>query len=112
MWYDPAKPDGVPRMATATTPSLTEFDLFLRLWDKEKMTPTLARHILKLDFAPADDARMHELARKNQDGAIAPDELRELDAYVRVGVLVSTLQSRARKLLKAKIPARAAKRDG
>lgn len=64
------------------------------------MTPTLARHILKLNFDPADEARVHELTVKNREGEITSDELRELDAYVRVWTLVSTLQSRARLVLK------------
>jgi hypothetical protein len=93
-------------MATSPTTGSPEFDMFLRLWDKGKMSATLARELLKINFAPEDDERMHELARKNQDGEITPDELRELDAHVRIGILVSILQSRARQVLKTKADAK------
>jgi hypothetical protein len=72
----------------------------LRVWERQKLTPTLARHVLRLDFSPEDKARMHDLATRNQAGEISPAELQELDAHIRVGTLLSILQSRARKLLK------------
>ena len=86
-------------MANAST-SLADTDIFLRLWERQKLTPTLARHLLRLGFSPEDKARMHDLAVRNQAGEISESELQELDAYIRVGALLSILQSRARKLLK------------
>jgi hypothetical protein len=89
-------------MATATPPPtpLADTDIFLRLWERQKLTSTLARHLLRLGFSPEDKARMHDLAVRNQTGKISPSELHELDSYIRVGTLLSILQSRARKLLK------------
>jgi hypothetical protein len=92
-------------MATAppTPTSLADTDIFLRLWERQKLTPTLARHLLRLGFGPEDKARMHDLAVRNQAGELNNSELQELDAYIRVGALLSILQSRARKLLKQSV---------
>ncbi len=80
----------------------SDAELFLRLWDKQKLTPTLARHLLKIEFGDQDRARMHELAQKNEEGELSPAEQREFENYVRVGTLLSILQSRARKRLKSR----------
>ena len=57
-------------MATAfpAPTSRADLDIFLRLWERQKLTPTLARHLLRLDFGPEDKARMHDLATRNQAG--------------------------------------------
>ena len=94
-------PDGVTMPTTASSPSpKTQGDLFLRLWDREKLTPTLARHILKLGFSPDDLERIRDLSVKNRAGTLTQAERRELDEYLRVGMQLSILQSRARKHLK------------
>ena len=83
------------------TPNATsEGELFLRLWERQPLTPTLARHVLKLGWSEADDARMGELAEKNRESELSPVERHELDTYVRVGLTLSVLQSRARKRLR------------
>ncbi len=84
---------------TTNRTSTLDTELFLRLWDREQMTPSLARHLLKMNFSDEDAGRMDELADKNQEGEITPAELEELDNFVRVGTVLSILQSRARKLL-------------
>jgi hypothetical protein len=84
------------------TPALTELELFLRLWDRAEMTRASARQVLRMEFTAAEQERVHELSVKNQEGAITPAELEELDAFIRVDLFVSTLQSRARRLLKEK----------
>ena len=45
---------------------------------------------------------MKALARKNREGRISCAELNELDSYVKAGDLLAILQSKARKLLKAR----------
>ncbi len=75
--------------------------MFLRLWDARKLSPTLARHLLELEWSPNDESRMRELRDKNRKGEIDAGELRELDNYVRIGTMLSILQSRARKTLKS-----------
>jgi hypothetical protein len=77
----------------------SEAAIFARLWqtDNGEMAPEAARLILTLGFSQDDRARMHELAVKNQEGAITPEERQELDSYVKVGDLLAILQSMARK---------------
>ncbi len=80
----------------------SEAAIFARLWDAREtgLSPELARHVLKLQFLDEDKARMHELAVKNQEGKLSPQEQEELDNFVKVGDLVAILQSKARKVLK------------
>jgi hypothetical protein len=91
-------------MATARDPELdaTEGAIFARLWESHEdgLTPELAQHILKLKFPERDQARMHELATRNQDGELSAAELREFDNYIKVGDLIAILQSKARQRLK------------
>jgi hypothetical protein len=89
------------QMIVTVSPTLEQPDAFLRLWDQQKLTPTLARHLLKLGFNAADKARIHELSAKNQGGTIAADEQRELDNFLRASMTLSVLQSRARRFLRA-----------
>jgi hypothetical protein len=80
----------------------SQVTLFARLWDspKAKLTPTVARHILRLGFTDEDKARMHELLERNRSGGITPQEIEELDNYSHVGNLLSILQVKARRALK------------
>ena len=102
MWYRNVRKTGPIIVITTLPPSATtlDADIFLRLWNKQKLTPTTARHLLKLEFDENDRQRMHALAEKNRDGGINPEELAELDHFIRVGMVLSILQSRARALLK------------
>lgn len=65
-----------------------------------RMTQSAARRILEMAFTEEEKVRMHDLALKNQAGALSPAEQAELDNYCRVGVTLSVLQSRARQVLK------------
>lgn len=87
-------------VANRTLDATSDTAMFLRLWDGAKLTPTLARQLLKLGWSPEDEARMRELAERNREGRLDGDEAKELDNYLRVGMTVSILQSRARKALK------------
>lgn len=81
-------------------PKPADWSIFLRLWDQKKLTPSVARYLLKLDFEESDRRRMQELTSKNKEGEISSRELKELDEYVRAGTLLSILQLKARRLLK------------
>jgi hypothetical protein len=59
------------------------------------------KHLLRLSFDDREKARMHELSERNQEGTITPEELHELDQFVRVGMVLSIMQSRARQQLKS-----------
>ncbi len=62
----------------------------------------LARYILTLGFNEEDQARMRELAERNQEGALASDEREELQNFVKAGHLLALLHSKARRSLKAR----------
>ncbi|HEV3117003.1 MAG TPA: hypothetical protein VGY58_08130 [Gemmataceae bacterium] len=90
----------------ATTPAdktkMTEFAIFARVLSNHKadMSPPLARYVLTLGFSADEQARMDDLAVRNQDGRLTPDEHEELMSYVRAGHLLALLHSKARKALK------------
>jgi hypothetical protein len=67
---------------------------------KGEMAPDLARYILTVGFSSEDQARMTELAARNQGGELSPEEQDELPRYVRAGHLLALLHSKARKALK------------
>ena len=66
----------------------------------EEMSPTFARKVLKLGFNQADQERMADLAERNQNNALTPDELAELMEFVDAGHVLSILHSQARLSLK------------
>lgn len=90
--------------ATKDRTATSEVAVFSRLLTngRREMGPQLARYILGLGFSAADQARMQELAEKNQAGPITPQERDELFSYVKAGHLLAILQSKARKALKKK----------
>lgn len=68
--------------------------------DQDNLPIGAARAILQLDFDDADRARMHELAGKNQEGTLLPDERADLEAYVHVGLVLDLFRAKARLSLK------------
>jgi hypothetical protein len=93
----------VMRMATHTA-GTSEFAIFARLLSnhKEEMSPRLARYVLTLGFNATEQARMKELATRNQDGGLSAGEHDELMSYVKAGHLLALLHSQARKALKTR----------
>jgi hypothetical protein len=67
--------------------------------DKGNLSRDLARYILTLGFDEADQARMQELATRNQEGGLSGKEEEELLNYVKAGHLLALLHSKARKSL-------------
>lgn len=87
---------------TATTPLPTsELAIIGRLLDTDKggLSPELARYILTLGFGEEDQARMTDLASRNQEGNLGEQEKQELNGYVKAGHLLALLHSKARKAL-------------
>jgi hypothetical protein len=80
----------------------SETAIFGRLLTNAKghMSPALARYVLKLGFGADDQARMVDLAGRNQEGRLSPAEHETLMNYVRAGHLLAFLHSRARTTLK------------
>jgi hypothetical protein len=103
LWYADDEDHEESAMSKTETASRTsEAAIFARLWETEngRLSPELARHVLRLSFSEEDKARLHELAVKNQEGRILHQERDELDSYIKVGDLLAILQSKARQLLK------------
>jgi hypothetical protein len=86
---------------------VTEADVFSRLIDvsNPSLTPEAAAGILQLGYSESDHRRMAELADKSAEGALTPDERRELESYVFVGDVLSLLKSKARLSLQKHSPA-------
>ena len=76
--------------------------------NQDQLPPEIARYILDLGFSEDDKARVHDLAVRNQGGALSPAEQEELFAYVKVDTLLSILKSKARRALGVKPKKRAA----
>lgn len=87
-----------------TQPSNNEAAILGRLLEPEKptLTPEAAKVLLGLDFRREDKDRMNTLAAKARAGSLTPEEQREIDAYSRIGSLVSILKSKARLSLKGR----------
>jgi len=67
--------------------------------DDGNLSRELARYILTVGFEPADQARMQDLAARNQEDALSPEEKEALQSYVKAGHLLALLHSKARKSL-------------
>ena len=91
-------------MSTTQTAS-SEIAIFGRLIraDKGDFARQLARYILTLGFDKDDQARMEDLALRNQEGKLPVAEREELLNYVKAGHLLAVLHSKARKSLKKKV---------
>ena len=64
-----------------------------------EMTPEVARWFVELRADAALQKRVDELADKNTQGTISPEELAEYDEYLEVASVVAVLQAAARKVL-------------
>ena len=70
--------------------------------DSGDLAPELARYLLTLGFGEEDQTHMSDLAARNQEGALSPEERDELQGYVKAGHLLALLHSKARKSLRPK----------
>ena len=66
---------------------------------RDCLTPEVAARIAALRADAAAQARLDDLADRNRDGTIGPDELAEYDALVRAAGLIAVLQAKARTVL-------------
>jgi len=96
-------------MSTAPTIANSAAAIFSRVirLEETELSPEASQAILQFAFALPDRERMHELARKNQAGALTPAEDEELNNYLCVGNLLGLLQSKARRSLRQAEPGRA-----
>jgi hypothetical protein len=88
------------------TDKTSEIAIFGRIFggDGGDIHHTLARYILPMGFTAEDQARMLELAERNQNGRLVASEREELDNFVKAGHLLALLHSKARKSLRPKLP--------
>jgi hypothetical protein len=68
--------------------------------EEDNLTPEAAEGFLRIKFEQRELDRMHQLAVKNQDGALTAQERDEMDNYRRVGFLLDLIHSKARRALK------------
>jgi hypothetical protein len=59
-----------------------------------------ARALLNIRFDSSDLDRIHELAVKNQDDTLTPDEKEDLESYLRVSSFLDLMHAKARRSLK------------
>ena len=82
----------------------SEIAIFARLLkaDDGNLSRGLARYILTLGFDDDDQARMRDLAERNQNDELGADERDELESYVKAGHLLALLHSKARRSLNSR----------
>jgi hypothetical protein len=80
---------------------ITEADIFSRVFEPmdDHMSRAAAKAILKLDFNSTDRDRMNDLAEKARQGLLTSAEDEDLEKYIRVGHLLSIMQSKARQVV-------------
>lgn len=92
-------------MTTATHPrGENEVTILARfLGDEDGRLPDeFARYILAHEISERDRARMHDLAVRNQNDELTPEEKDELYGFAKAASLLSLLKSRARRTLGVK----------
>ena len=89
-------------MSTTTSVADPELAIWERVFvpDPRHITPDQARYLLEVRFSQADLDRINELSAKADDGTLEAEEKVELERYVHVGHLLSTLKARIRGKLK------------
>lgn len=95
-------------MSTTTKKGEDEVTILARLFSGEDrpLPADVARYILDLHVSDRDKARMHELATRNQEDALTPDEIEEMHAFGKATTLLSILKSKARRALGVKLETR------
>ena len=85
----------------ASVTQTSEIAIFGRIIrpDKGNLSRELARYVLTLGFDETDQARMQDLAARNQEEKLSTVEKEELLNYVKAGHLLALLHSKARKSL-------------
>ena len=84
-------------MKPAARAPQTEAEVWLSiLYPDRVLTPRAAWAILGLSIPDGDAARMRELSAKARAGTLTAEEDADMDAYERVGSVLSILKSKAR----------------
>jgi hypothetical protein len=91
-----------PHSSHYTAADVTILARFLSNGD-EPLPKNLARYILDITISEQDKTRMHELAVRNQDDDLMPEEKEQMYAFGRAATLLSILKSKARRALGVKL---------
>src|SRR5262249_6786557 len=96
-WY---AVEGVPRrLAVPHSPAIDarEAAILARAIqpNNHNLSATAARALLRIQLAPVDRQRLHELLVKNQEDRLTADERGELESHLHVGMLLDLLQAKA-----------------
>jgi hypothetical protein len=67
--------------------------------DRGDLTKDLARYVLSLTFTSKDQERYALLADRAQEGALTPEESRELDNFLSVNDFLTVMKAKARQSL-------------
>jgi hypothetical protein len=70
--------------------------------DWEAVPVRINARFLAPGFSERDKARMHDVAARNQSGALSAAERDELLGYAKAGCLLGILRSKARRALKGR----------
>lgn len=88
-------------MTTTTIPT-NDAEIFAEvLSGGSDLAPEIAQWLLTVKFNSRQQARMQELASLANERALTVHEQAEVDRYRRIGTMLSTLHSLARKALQA-----------
>jgi len=88
-------------MNTVTLTPDAEVAVWLRILHPDgKFTAKSARAILQMSFPNPEKTQMQQLSAKAREGTLTADEEQQMDAYERVGAMLSILKSKARQALK------------
>ena len=63
------------------------------------LTPEVAKDLINIRADPSVQARLEELADKNTEGALTPEERDEYETYVHAIEFIAVLQAKARTIL-------------
>lgn len=85
-----------------TEKTISEVDIWADVIspDKQDMSPTEAKAVLRWSFNEDAKLRMEDLATRNGQGVLSEAEREELEAYIKVGQVIAILQAKARLSLK------------
>jgi hypothetical protein len=71
--------------------------------EQASLAPALAKALLSCEFQPAQQAEIEKLLTRNNAGTITAGQRHKLEAYIRVGNLISLLKAKARASLAGKM---------
>ena len=79
----------------------TEASILARIVKQsDGLTPEAAKYLLSFKLPQSDVDRVNELSAKARDESLTPAERQELESYLHIDTLLSTMRSKAHRLLK------------